>query len=286
MRLVSRPCRPLLAARVSRRVALAALLVAPVLFSGAIAAPLGAQPSDTTRRSIEPLFTSRDAVAAGIFAAATIISIPFDRRAAEKLQNPNEQANRFLHHQATNARLIAQPGSLIIGGALYAVGRLGHNARMADLGLHGTEAIAVGLGTVTVLKSLAGRARPYVDIEKPGNFNFGKGLTHEDYRSFPSGHTVMAFSAAAAVTAETSQWWPKSRWYIGPVMYGGAAIVGASRMYNNKHWMSDVLVGSAIGTFSGLKVVRYHHSHPGNRIDKWLLSASVGPNGVSFAVVP
>jgi membrane-associated phospholipid phosphatase len=266
---------------------LAALLAAPLVASGAVVAtPLAAQPSDTTRRSTEPLFTRRDLYAAGAFAAATVISIPFDRRAAERLQNPNAQANRFFHHQATNVRLIAQPGSLVIGGALYGVGRLTHNARMADLGLHGTEAIAVGLGTVTVLKSLAGRARPYVNLDKPDDFNFGKGLTHEDYRSFPSGHTVMAFSAAAAVTSETTRWWPKSRWYVGSVMYGGATLVGLSRMYNNKHWMSDVLVGSAIGTFSGLKIVRYHHSHPGNRLDKWLLSASITPSGVSLAVVP
>jgi hypothetical protein len=55
-------------------------------------------------------------------------------------------------------------------------------------------------------------------------------------------------------------------------MYGGATMIAASRMYNNKHWASDVVMGAAIGTFAGTKVVRYHHSHPGNRIDKWLLN--------------
>ena len=269
-----------------RSAALRRGLVLATLLAATAAAPLGAQPTDTTRRSTAPLFTRRDLWAAGAFTAATFISIPLDRRAADRLQAPGSQSNRFMHHQATNARLIAQPGSIIIGGGLYAIGRLSGNKRMADLGLHGTEAIAVGLGTVTVLKTLAGRARPYVNLDDPGNFNFGRGLRQEDYRSFPSGHTVMAFSAAAAVTSETTHWWPKTRWLIGPAMYGGASVVGLSRMYNNKHWMSDVLVGAALGTFSGLKVVRYHHSHPGNRIDKWLLAASVTPNGVSLAVVP
>ncbi|HET7457414.1 MAG TPA: phosphatase PAP2 family protein [Gemmatimonadaceae bacterium] len=265
-----------------------ALLLVALLAGAAPLSPsaLGAQPSDTTRRSTEPLFTRRDAYAAGAFAAATLISIPLDRRVASRLQDPNAQGNRFLRHQATNVRLIAEPGSLIIGGTLYAVGRLSGNSRMADLGLHGTEAIAVGLGTVTVLKTVAGRARPYVNLDDPANFGFGRGLKHEEYRSFPSGHTVMAFSAAAAVASETARWWPRSRWYVGTAMYGGASLVGLSRMYNNKHWSSDVLVGAAIGTFSGLKIVRYHHSHPGNRLDKWLLSASVTPNGVSLAVVP
>jgi hypothetical protein len=49
-------------------------------------------------------------------------------------------------------------------------------------------------------------------------------------------------------------------------------------MYHNKHWASDVLVGAAIGTFAGRKVVRWHHSHPDNRVDRWLLGAAVTPD--------
>jgi hypothetical protein len=52
-------------------------------------------------------------------------------------------------------------------------------------------------------------------------------------------------------------------------------------MYNNKHWASDVLTGAMIGSFAGRKIVRYHHSHPGNKIDEWFLTGSVsrGDNG-------
>ena len=48
-------------------------------------------------------------------------------------------------------------------------------------------------------------------------------------------------------------------------MYGGATLVGLSRMYNNAHWASDVTLGAAIGTFSGIKVVRFNHSHAHDR---------------------
>ena len=126
-----------------------------------------------------------------------------------------------------------------------------------------------------MLKWTAGRARPYNDVEKPHDFSFGRGTRADDYRSFPSGHSTAGFAAAAAVVSETSRWWPKSTWYIGPAMYGGAALIGLSRMYNNKHWGSDVWMGAAIGTFAGRKIVEYHHSHPNNRIDKWLLSGSI-----------
>ena len=52
-------------------------------------------------------------------------------------------------------------------------------------------------------------------------------------------------------------------------------------MYDNRHWASDVIMGAAIGTFAGTKVVRYHRTHPDNRLDRWLLNASVSPSDLS-----
>ena len=255
--------------------------------------PIAAQ-VDTTgvHQSQKPLFTQSDAWTAAGFVVATIALFPADKHFAQQIQNPNQQANKLFHHAATDVRLIAQPGAFIIGGSLYGIGRLAHIERMADLGLHGTEAILVGTAITGLIKGTAGRARPYVDLTKPHNFGFGRGFSKgSDYASFPSGHTLVGFAAASAVTAETSRWWPQSKWYIGTVMYGGASLIGLSRMYNNKHWASDVMMGAAIGTFAGTKVVRYHHSHANNRIDRWLLGASVVPNGdggtsLSFSLMP
>jgi membrane-associated phospholipid phosphatase len=104
----------------------------------------------------------------------------------------------------------------------------------------------------------------------------GRGFTSTSFQSFPSGHSTAAFSAAAAVTSETSDWWPHSTWVIGPVLYGGASLVGVSRMYEDKHWASDVVMGAAVGVFAGLKTVRFNHTHTGNRIDRWLLGGEAG----------
>jgi membrane-associated phospholipid phosphatase len=168
---------------------------------------------------------------------------------------------------------VADPGSVVIGISMYAYGRLAKDERAADLGLHGTEALVIGAVTGTLLKGLFGRERPYVKRD-PHSYKFGRGFGTERYRSFPSGHTIAAFAAAAAVTSETSGWWNSSEWYIGPLMYGGATLVGASRIYNNRHWASDVVTGALIGTMAGLKVVRYSHAHPTNAVDRWLLSGS------------
>jgi membrane-associated phospholipid phosphatase len=229
--------------------------------------------------SAKPLFIPRDALIAGAFVLGTIAMFPADRRIAERLQNPNTQANRFLKDASRGVEYVASPGAYFIGGTLYLVGRVGRAQRVADLGWHGMEAVLLAEGLGYLIKGTAGRARPYLSNEtQPHDFSFGAGFSGGDHRSFPSGHTYTAFAAASAVTSETKLWWPRSVWIIGPVMYGGATMVGLSRMYHNRHWASDVVMGAAIGTFSGLKVVTYAHAHPMTRLDRILLRTTVVPN--------
>jgi membrane-associated phospholipid phosphatase len=224
-----------------------------------------------------PLFTGRDALILAGFTVGTVAVAPLDVHLARVLQDPRAQENRVLGHTATGFKFLGAPGTVVIGLALYTFGRIDDQRRVQDLGLHGVEAVILSTATSFGIKMLAGRARPYVDISNPHNFRLARGFSGDDYQSFPSGHTTSAFAFAAAVSRETQMWWPESRWYIGTAAYAGATLVGVSRMYNNKHWASDVLGGAAIGTLLGLKVVKYHHSHPGNRIDRALLKGNRVP---------
>jgi membrane-associated phospholipid phosphatase len=243
----------------------------------ALVAPLHAQNADSTS-STRPLFTYRDAILAGAFAVTARLVHPLDERLRDRLQDSSTQANRKLQTLATFVRTTATPGSYVIGTSMYAVGRIAKNRKLASLGLHGTEALIIGEGVATVVKTVVGRQRPSVTPADPNSYQFMRGLSGGDkYRSFPSGHTVSAFAAAAAVTAETSRNAPSTRWIVGPVLYSGAALVGISRMYNNRHWASDVIVGAGIGTFAGLKVVRFNDSHAGNRVDRFFLTGSLVP---------
>lgn len=74
-----------------------------------------------------------------------------------------------------------------------------------------------------------------------------------DFESFPSAHTAAAFVAAEFLHQEFKD---KSMWY-SIAGYTTASMVGAFRILNNKHWMSDVFVGAAIGmlTVKSLYVV-------------------------------
>lgn len=91
-------------------------------------------------------------------------------------------------------------------------------------------AVAIMAGTVNALK--AG-----TQVKRPDGSN---------NHSFPSGHTATAFMTATMMHKEYGG---RSPWYsIGA--YSVATATGITRQMNNKHWLSDVLVGAGIGILS------------------------------------
>lgn len=64
--------------------------------------------------------------------------------------------------------------------------------------------------------------------------------------SFPSGHTATAFMTATMLTKEYGHLSP----WVGVGAYSVATATGLMRVVNNKHWLSDVMVGSGIGILS------------------------------------
>ena len=66
------------------------------------------------------------------------------------------------------------------------------------------------------------------------------------FNSFPSGHTATAFAAAEFMWQEYKD---VSPWY-GIAGYAAAATTGILRLYNNKHWVSDVVAGAGVGILS------------------------------------
>ena len=270
---VARTPRPPGATRLAAALALV-LTVAP------LAAQTAPPPSDTP-----PFFNWKDAVVAGGFAVGTIGLAQLDRRLAHTLQDPGLQESRLIGDGATFFKFMGQPAPEVIGVGLYGVGRLAHKRPIAALGLHGLEALLLSASITTVVKGVVGRARPYVHSDTlPDDFVFLRGFRQgRDYSSFPSGHTATAFAVAAAATGEAVHWAQVEKWSpiwqyaIGGTLFGGATLVGVSRMYHDQHWASDVVGGAAVGMFSGFKVVKYAYRHPNNRFDRWLLPIAVEP---------
>lgn len=74
-------------------------------------------------------------------------------------------------------------------------------------------------------------------VERPDGSN---------HHSFPSGHTATAFTGAHILFNEYRDISP----WIGIAGYATATTVGAMRILNRKHWVSDVVAGAGVGILS------------------------------------
>ncbi len=133
-------------------------------------------------------------------------------------------------------------GSLYLGGILLKDDRARSTARLSLKSL--MHAVVIS----QVLKRVFRRQRPYVDTGVDRWFNSGKGSA---YQSFPSGHTTAAWSVATVIAGMY-----KDKPAVPVVCYSLATLAGLSRMTENKHWASDVLVGAVLGYAIGRFVLK------------------------------
>jgi len=125
---------------------------------------------------------------------------------------------------------------------------------------HALVAAAAGGLAVTVLKYSVGRLRPSsgYDADHFDSFNI------ED-SSFPSGHTALAFSVASSLSRDIHGRWDDV------ALYAAASLTGLARINDNRHWLSDVVGGAAIGIFAGKWATRGHRK------------VAAGPSGIGVS---
>ncbi|OCX54505.1 hypothetical protein BEL04_09720 [Mucilaginibacter sp. PPCGB 2223] len=95
-----------------------------------------------------------------------------------------------------------------------------------------------------VLKFMFDAPRPIIYFkDQVSRMYLVKGVEMLETHSFPSGHSISAFSTAVILTYIT----PKKSW--GILFLGAAFLVAYSRVYLSEHFFEDVTVGSAVGVF-------------------------------------
>jgi membrane-associated phospholipid phosphatase len=135
----------------------------------------------------------------------------------------------------------------ILGGAMYGIGLFARSKWLRTTGRQLIQALIYG-GTVTMaVRYLTGRRRPYTSIEN--QYEFKAFETDGELTAFPSGHTVVAMTTSTVLAERIDTWWARA------VLYPFAALTGIARMYNDKHWLTDVIVGAALGYGSGMFVI-------------------------------
>ncbi|HEY7055446.1 MAG TPA: phosphatase PAP2 family protein [Vicinamibacterales bacterium] len=120
--------------------------------------------------------------------------------------------------------------------ATYIVGRSRQMPRVQHLGMDELESGLLAEGLVNVVKVIGRRKRPLMaDGTRASGF------------SFPSGHSTITFAAATVLQQHLG--------YKAAIpTYAIATYVAASRLNDNVHWTSDVVMGAALGVMIGRSV--------------------------------
>ena len=246
------------------------------------------------------LISGRDmlltAGATGLSAALTLV----DSRVARAMTDSGFHTRHpSLEVAANRASMATETVLMITGGSVYALAELSQNRGTADVALHTTESVASAAMFIQVVRGMLGRGRPYVIDDAgekrdtdPYEFNFLKGFTSFNYRSYPSMHAMASFAAASALTSEMRYRNTPHRGVIAPALFAAATMPSLARMYLDEHWTSDIAMGVFLGVFSGQKIVGYSHEHPDNRVDHALLrpnltaTVTLDARGMSFSMLP
>jgi hypothetical protein len=256
-----------------------------LLLSLSVTTDMLAQPSDTAGVSSDPMFTRRDAVWAGAFVVSSILLFQVDDDVDRWIQRENIQESDFIRRGAKIANLAKDDQVMLAGALVYLTGRIAKKPHLADIAFHSTEAVLVSSTFLTLVRGTLGRSRPYVTPDDPTHFNAFQGFKQFEYRSFPSIHASANFAVAAVVSSEMRRRWPGRMGWVPPVLYTAAGLPTVSRLYLRRHWMSDLVLGSFVGIVTGRKIEQYHHTHPGNKIDKFFLGVRAAPDGSAQVVL-
>jgi membrane-associated phospholipid phosphatase len=177
---------------------------------------------------------------------STAALIATDRNTAGELAEGGDHSTRL-----RISRDISRGGDFYVTGgiaaAFYLVGRGAKNDRARETGLLGAEALINSGILVEALKTISQRPRPPVDDASGEFFDGGK--------SFPSGHAISVWSLATVIALEYGHHRPLVRFGV----YGLATAVSLSRYTGRNHFLSDALVGSALGYGIGRFVYLKHH---------------------------
>lgn len=196
--------------------------------------------------------------------------------ADEPLQRSALRLRNRSHAVRTVSRYVTNFGGLYEGYTLAALGAYGYlfkSQKIETTTLLATQAY-ITAGTIeSLLKLVTGRQRPsYYDpdaTEAEPTFHgpfykMGSDINGNKLNSsFPSGHTTVAFAAATVYAMEY-----RDRPLVPIMSYSAATLIGLSRITENKHWATDVLVGAALGYLCGRQVVNNYHRYAKIQNDK------------------
>ena len=181
-----------------------------------------------------------DWVKLGIFVTGTASLTLADQSVKDYFQAHKTKTETYISANFLE-RFGAEHSILLISG-IFTYGMLTNKKRSVSTALLALESFALAGLLVRVPKNLIGRRRP--DAWPPSTPSDWDGPFQGT--SFPSGHTTASFAVASVIATQ----YRDIRW-IPIAAYSVASLAGVSRIYDNKHWLSDVVAGAVVGTLVG-----------------------------------
>jgi membrane-associated phospholipid phosphatase len=164
--------------------------------------------------------------------------------------------NRLIsHYDVVNTAF--RPGKIVgqtgvqtgLALATYVFGRATDRPKASHFGMDMLRAQIIAEGLTEALKFSTHRERP----------------NHSNHQSFPSGHASVTFASATVIERHLG-------WKYSVLGYTIASYVAASRLHDNRHYLSDVVFGAAVGAIAGRTVTQHGR-------DVWTFAPAAVPGG-------
>jgi len=176
------------------------------------------------------------------FGAVTVGLIATDSRTSAWIKHRGS-ISTMSEHVSSLGTIFGTGG---VAAAFFIAGQAKNDARATETGVLAAQALIDSGIVVGVVKHITQRPKP--------NLDGGRGQFFRGGMSFPSGHSASAWAVATVIAHEYED---KPLLHFGA--YAAAVAVGISRYAGRAHFLSEVLVGSAIGFYTGRYVYRSHH---------------------------
>jgi membrane-associated phospholipid phosphatase len=200
---------------------------------------------------IEHLPSKQNLYLAGIGGALALGVHPLDRKVNVRVLNHYAVVNKIF---APAKYYGDTPEQMAFSVGTWVLGRVMDKPKMSHLGMDLLRAQILTELLVQPVKFATHRERP----------------DSSNDQSFPSGHAAMTFALATVIERHLG-------WKHSIAAYAIASYVAASRLHDNRHYLSDVVFGAAVGLIAGRTVTEHGR-------DTWTLAPVAVPRGVGIVV--
>jgi hypothetical protein len=162
--------------------------------------------------------------------------------------------------------------ALVILGGTFFTGIVTSDKEILNAGFMITESIIFSNILTQPIKMIFGRERP--EFTDNSLHFIGPVLSNDQFHSLPSGHATTAFAISTVAAGLTENQ------YLKILFFTPAFLTSFARVYNNRHWLSDAMLGSLIGYYTGRKVLNMN----GKLSENETIKINVGFNSMGLTI--